>query len=57
MPGDRSDQAYEYSQTQGIPYTEGHVATLERVAQAVGIYFDLESLGLHEYQKLFSTND
>ena len=38
-PGDRSLQAQEYSEKEGIPYSKGQVETLKRAANSVGLDF------------------
>ncbi|MHA2090284.1 MAG: Ldh family oxidoreductase [Candidatus Kariarchaeaceae archaeon] len=50
-PGDRSQQALEYVKTEGIPYSEGQIATLRRAAEVAGVNFDetLQSFGKKKY--------
>ncbi len=48
-PGDRANQALEYSMKEGIPYSESQINTLKRSAEYVGIEFELISLGSKNY--------
>ncbi|MDH5401387.1 MAG: Ldh family oxidoreductase [Candidatus Heimdallarchaeota archaeon] len=38
--GVRANQAFQYSKTQGIPYSTGQINTLRRSAESVGLDFD-----------------
>ena len=50
-PGDRANEAIEYALREGIPYSEGQIATLKRTATYVGIDFHsmIESVGRKPY--------
>lgn len=48
-PGDRANQALEYSMKEGIPYNDSQVNTLKRAAEYVRIDFDLKSLTYKNY--------
>lgn len=50
-PGDRSLQALEYSEREGIPYSKGQVDTLRRAAEHVGLHFEdlLKPINTKEY--------
>ncbi len=50
-PGDRANEAIEYVLTEGIPYSEGQIATLKRTAAYVGIDFHtmIQSVGRKPY--------
>ncbi len=48
-PGDRSNEALNYSEKYGIPYNEAQIDTLRRAAEHVNIEFNLLSVGNHEY--------
>ena len=48
-PGDRAEKAREYSEKEGIPYSEGQINTLRRAAEHVGLPFDLKSTGKKPY--------
>ncbi len=48
-PGDRANQALDYSMKEGIPYSVSQINTLKRAADYVGIKFELNSLENKNY--------
>ncbi|MFX0090910.1 MAG: Ldh family oxidoreductase [Candidatus Hodarchaeota archaeon] len=50
-PGDRSNKALEYALKEGVPYSQGQIETLRRIATYVGLDFDkmVQSLGKKPY--------
>ena len=54
-PGDRGDQALQYSETKGIPYSTGQIDSLRRTAEFVGDSFNLKPISLKEFpSEIFS---
>jgi L-2-hydroxycarboxylate dehydrogenase (NAD+) len=50
-PGDRALEAWRYSESNGIPYSESQVNTLRRAAEYVSEPFDLRPSSIKEYPK------
>ncbi|UCG02805.1 MAG: Ldh family oxidoreductase [Candidatus Heimdallarchaeota archaeon] len=50
-PGDRANEAYEYSIKEGIPYDQGQIEMLKRAALHIGLNFDerVKSVGRKPY--------
>lgn len=48
-PGDRGDKAAQYSETNGIPYSQGQIDSLKRTAEHVGMSFDLKPIVYKEF--------
>lgn len=50
-PGDRANEAIEYSLKEGIPYSEGQIETLKRSAAYLGLDFHsmIQSVGKKPY--------
>ena len=48
-PGDRGDQALEYSETNGVPYSTGQINSLKRTAEYVNLEFNLEPISFKEF--------